>query len=350
MECEQAIFRRRVSHSWRPLLAFVNILVLSACTDSGSISDLTPDSSQGDAIPTFPIDDANDSPPAELSLDDDSADLPGEVKYPSDNEGDNPVGMIVTGLSEVDPSQVVAPWLVSVRMFRSASAASNTGNMRVELTRYAEDFPVSAHIGFYTEPLDTCVVRNSEHEPGADQSNPPPPGIDGGETLVLNMPSGPWVLLDRTSVVNEPLFYLAQKKLPGNLPAATTLSIPGSAFPTVGAYSLFEPAPVMRSAPVVSQPISAESQYSWVPLNHSEYVKIDFMAYDDSGIFQGYPSSCWVIDDGSFDLPGKVSEALEVLEIQAVNGSRLAVRYSRVYSRVDLIDGIVFHQEMEVAE
>ncbi len=350
MECEQAICRRRVSQSWRLLSAFISALVLSGCTQSDTTPDITPDSSQGGATHVFPIDDATGSPPAGLSLDDESADLPGEVKHPSDNEGDDPVGMIVTGLNELDSSQVVTPWLVSVRMFRSASAVSNTGDMRVELTRYAEDFPVSAHIVFFTESLDTCVIRNSEDEQGADQSNPPPPGIDGGGTVVLNMPSGPWISLDRTLVSNEQLLYRAQDTLPGNLPAATTLSIPGSAFPTVGAYSLFEPAPVIRLLPAVSQPVTTESRYSWVPLNHSEYVKIDFMAYDETGVFQGYPSSCWVIDDGSFDLPGEVSEALEVLEIQAANGSRLAVRYSRVYSRVDLIDGIVFHQGMEVAE
>lgn len=348
MECEHDIFRRQVSHSGRLLTLFISALVLSGCTESGSTPDITPDSSQGGATHVLPADDATDSPPTVLSLNDDSADLPGELKYPSDNEGDDPVGMIVTGLNELDPSQVVTPWLVTVRMFRSASAASNTGDVRVELTRYAEDFPVSAHIVFFTELLDTCIIRNSEDEQGADQSNPPPPGIDGGGTVVLNMPSGPWISLERTSVSNEQLIYRAQ--LPGNLPAATTLSIPGSAFPTVGAYSLFEPAHVVRLLPDVSQPVTAESQYSWVPFNHSDYVKIDFMAYDETGIFLGYPSSCWVTDDGSFELPEEVSEALEVFEIQAANSSRLAVRYSRVYSRVDLIDGIVFHQRMEVVE
>ena len=350
MECRQEIFGRRVSLPSRLLTVFISALLLAGCTESTSTPDVASESSEIGAIQVSPIDDTGGSPPTELSADDELVDSPGEVKYPSDNEGDDPVSMILTGLNELDPSHVVSPWLVSVRLFRSASAASNTGDVSMELTRYAEDFPVSAHIRFFTEPLDTCVIRNSDNEEGADRSNPPPPGIDGGETVVLNGPSGTWLSLERTQMSDEPLGYRAQEQLPGMLPASTTLSIPGGAFPTVGTYPLFEPVPVVRLLPAVSQPVTAESRFSWVPLNQPGYVKIDFMAYDETDDFQDFPASCWVIDDGSFDLPGKVQEALEPIEMQAGSSSRWAVRYSRIYSRVDLIDGIVFHQGMEVAE
>ncbi len=350
MECRQNISGGRVSLSSRLWTGFVSALLLAGCTASTSTPEVTSAPSESGTIQVFPLDDTGGSTTTGLAADDELVDLPGDVKYPTDNEGDDPVGMIVTGFNELDPSQVVSPWLVSVRLFRSASVASNMGDMSMELTRYAEDFPVSAHIRFFTELLDTCVIRTSENAAGAAQSNPPPPGIDGGETVVLNRPSGPWFSLERTQMSDEPLGYRAQEKLPGMLPVSTTLSIPGGAFPTVGAYPLFEAVPVVRLLPAVSQPLTAESRFSWVPLKQPGHVKIDLMAYDGKGNFHGFPASCWVIDDGSFDLPGKVQEALQTIEAQVGSGSRLAVRYSRIYSRLDLIDGIVFHQGMEVAE
>ncbi len=350
MKVGQELFGGRVSPPSRLMTGFISALLLVGCTESTSTPDVTSESLESGVIQVSPIDDTVSSSSAEVPADEELHDSSGDMKYPLDNGDGDPVGMIVTGFNELDPSQVVSPWLVSVRAFRSASATSNTGDVSMELTRYAEDFPVAAHIRFFTEPLDTCVIRNSENEQGADRSNPPPPGIDGGENVVLNRPSGPWLLLERAQTSDESLGYRGQEQLPGPLPFSTTLSIPGGAFPTVGAYALFEPAPVVRLLPAASQPVTAESRFSWVPLNQPGHVKIDFMVYDGSGKFQNFPASCWVVDDGSFDLPGEVQEALEPIEMQVGSGSRLLVRYSRIYSRLDLIDGIVFHQGMEVAE
>ena len=350
MVCRQEIIGLRGSLSNLAFAAIITGLLLAGCTQSASTPDVTLPSPQGDPVlrpwTEAPGGDGADALPVE----DDAADSAAEVSYPSDDEGDDPVGMIVTGVDELSGSLAASPWLVTIRLFRQASEPSIRGDATVELTRYAEDFPIAAHIRFFTEPLDTCVVRNGESEAGTNQSDTPPPGIDGGETVVLNTPSGPWLSLEQTRMPDGQQKYLAQDSLPGTLPAGATLSIPGGAFPTVAAYPLFETEPVVRLLPAISQPITAESRYSWIPLNKSTHVKIDFMAHDEEGGFQGYPVSCWVRDDGSFDLPGEVLEALEPLDMQVDPAIRLKVRYSRVYSRVDLVGGIVFHQVMEIAE
>lgn len=350
MERRQKIFGGRVLQTCAIFAEIIGALILSVCTDSAVTPDATSEPPRSDEIILPLVDSVNGNPPTGPSVDDESPELPDAVKYPTDSEGNDPAGMIVTGLGELAASQIVSPWLVSVRLFRRVSGPSSTGDVSVELTRYAEDFPVSAHIRFFSTPLDTCVIRNSQNEEGIGQTNPPPPGINGGESVVLNMPSGPWFSLNRTRMPDAQWVYRVQDLLPGTLPTRTTLSIPGGAFPTVAAYPLFEAEPVVRLLPANSQSIVAESRYSWIPRNRSAHVKIDFMAYDGAGDFQGYPLSCWVNDDGSFDLPESAWEALESLEMQRGSGARLAVRYSRIYSRVDLIDGIVYHQGMEVAE
>lgn len=287
-------------------------------------------------------------------------------QFPDDIEGDDRPGMIVTGLSEPGVAQSVSAWLVSVRQFRFASASSSgsssenssenssgsssVGTLSVELTRYADDFPVTEHIRFFSENLDTCLIRNAQSEATADAGNPPPLIIDGGPTVVFNTASGPQFSIPRTYLSDDQTSYELKDELEGALAEGVTLSIPGAAFPTVPAYPLFEPKPVERLLPELSQSVSVESDFSWIPLDQAAHVKIDFMSHDASGEFMEYPLSCWVEDDGAFELPGTAIAALDSLETTSDTGATVHVRYSRVYSRVDVIDGMVFHQRMEVAE
>ncbi|ASJ72319.1 hypothetical protein [Granulosicoccus antarcticus] len=312
---------RGVSHLLPGLLG---ILLLVGCSEGESEVDTEPDS---DTEAGF--------------------DMAVSSRYPADSEGDDPAGMIVTGLDELDASQTVSPWLVSIRQFRNTST---TATFSVELTRYAEDFPVSAHIRFFSESLDSCLIRDSLDEESLDLGNPPPGVIDGGTSVVFNTASGPQFSMPRTRLSDGQFMYGPQDELSGTLPDGATLSIPGGAFPTVAAYSVFEPEPVVRLLPDSSQLITAESDFSWIPLNQSDHVKIDFMAFDKSGEFLEYPVSCWVEDDGAFELPDLVVEALEPEESGDDSSVAIRVRYSRVYSRVDVKDGIVFHQVMEVTE
>lgn len=302
----------------------LGILLLVGCSEGETEIDTEPDSDAGNEV--------------DMALFD---------RYPSDSEGDDPAGMIVTGLGQLDASLIVSPWLVSIRQFRRASTAAT---FSVELTRYAEDFPVSVHIRFFSESLDTCLIRDTLDEESPDLDNPPPGVIDGGATVVFNTASGPHFSIPRIRSSDGQFVYGPQHEQSGVLPDGTTLSIPGGAFPTVAAYALFEPEPVERLLPEFSQPVTAESDFSWIPLDQSEHVKIDFMAYDKSGEFLEYPVSCWVADDGAFELPGSVIEALEPLESGDDLDTILRIRYSRIYSRLDVIDGIAFHQVMEVTE
>ena len=350
MKCRQAILARNDSLSGPLIPMIFSAALLAGCTESAPTPDVTSATPTGDTISVPHIDGTDGSPPTGPSVDPEAADLAGEAAYPPDDESDDPAGMIVTGVNENGGSMAVSPWLVAIRLFRRESDPSSKEEVSVELTRYAEDFPVSAHIGFFGDPLDTCMIRSRQGQDGFDRTNPPPPGISGGDTVVLNMPSGPWLLLERMLGPDQQLIYRAQNELPGTLPEEATLSIPGAAFPTVAAYPLYEPEPVVRLLPNDSQPVTTESQFSWVPSHQSTHVKIDFMAFDNRGDFQWYPVSCWVRDDGTFELPAAVNEALEPFELQVESLPGLLVRYSRVYSRVDLLDGIVFHQHLEIAE
>lgn len=358
MKGRQALSGRRHLPSGPFLPAITGIALLAGCTGSTSTPDVTSATPAGGATVATPIEGPGVNPSTEPLLDDQEvdqaadlvADQAAEAEYPSDDGMDDPAGMIVTGTDENGGSMAVSPWLASIRLFRRESEPSGRGTVTVELARYAENFPVAAHIGFYAEALDECTIRNRESQSGVNPDNPPPPGLDGGDTVVLNMPSGPFLSLGRRLTSDQQLSYQAQTAQSGPLPEEATLSIPGAAFPTVAAYPLYEPEPVVRLHPDDSLAVTAESQFSWIPSHPSTHVKIDFMAFDELGDFLWYPVSCWVKDDGTFELPTAVNEALEPFESLVEPAHRLRVRYSRVYSRVDLLGGIVFHQRLEIAE
>jgi hypothetical protein len=252
---------------------------------------------------------------------------------------------VVAGFVDVSPADVVSPWLVTSRQFREASRPEIGGNGQVDLVRYRDDFPVSAHIDFYTEPLDTCLIREQDGTRVTVVNDGPPPRISGGSSIVINTPAGPWFSYAGTVTGGETV-YAASRALPGALPAGATLSIPGDEFPTVADYRLHEPEPVRRLLPGPGLVDARHAEYTWLPGEGHDHVKIDFLAFDLSGQFQGFPLTCWVVDDGvfNFNLDAAVRAHLDGLQFP------VTVRYSRVHARIDYINGIVIHQSIEVAE
>lgn len=263
--------------------------------------------------------------------------------FPPDLDEDDREGLVVTGLNGLSATDVVSPWLAVSRSFRSVSDTEAPGDGEVLLTRYADDFPVSAHLDYLDIPVDSCVLRSADSAE-AETDNPPPASISGGQTVVINTPSGPWFSFEATNHADGQTSYRATDLLPGALPEQSSLSIPGSSFPTMAAYLLYEPEAVERLEPDVRQEATAESSLRWVPGEHNTLVKIDWMAFSEEGDVVEFPVSCFVRDDGAFQPSVTTQAALATMT------RRLEVRYSRIYARLDVINGMVFYQESEIAE
>lgn len=263
----------------------------------------------------------------------------------TDAQDDDRPGLVIEGLNGVDASMVTSPWLAVVNLFRVESATPGSGDAFVGLVQYNNDFPASQFIDFYTTELDTCEIRDNT-EPdggdGGDEGGTPPPRISGGETVVINTPSGPWFSIERTT--DDDVSYSTNNGLPGALPSGATLSIPGDAFPTVAAYPLVEPEPPVRLTPELDEPVSVDSEYTWMPGNPAGFIQITLLEFASNGDFLGFPVNCDVVDDGSFTLPANV------LSFITASPNELRMRYSRVINRLDIINGIVFSHNSEVAE
>ena len=256
-----------------------------------------------------------------------------------DTQGDDRPGLIIEGLNGADASTVTSPWFATIGLFRREAETPGSGDAAVGLVQFRNDFPVSRHIDFYTIELDTCERRDDTELGGGGNS---PPFISGGETVVINTPSGPWFSIERTT--GGELFYGTNNGLPGALPSGATLSIPGDAFPNVAAYPLVEPEPPVRLTPALDEPISVDSEYTWVPGNPAGFIQITLLEYAANGDFLEFRINCNVVDDGSFTLPANI------LSFIAASSNELRLRYSRVFNRLDIINGIVFFQSSEVAE
>ncbi len=302
----------------------------------------------------------DDSADAEQVLNDieaaiDEVDLPGGTSAPEDDgmaaggntvdaDGDDLPGLVVEGLNGAAASDVISPWLVYVELFRSDSGPEGNGDALVDLTAYPEDFPVSRHTEFYTPELETCTILE-EDDAGVADGDGLLPQISGGESVTINTAAGTFFTMDRQ--INEStgnVFYETIDGVPGPMPADATLSIPGDVFPTVAAYPLGEPELLVRLSPELDESPAADTLYSWVPGNSSAYARVDFKELDAEGEFIRFLGFCEMVDDGNFELTPDMRDYVTSFE------TPVEIRYSRVASRVDLIDGIVFYQYSEVSE
>ena len=241
-----------------------------------------------------------------------------------------------------------SPWLVFVDFFANASR-TDFGNARASLSRYPDPVPFDVHVDFYDRDyigeLDTCVVRDLDAAGGGGGGGEGDPRhVSGGESLTISTADGS--SFGELARVEPPgdVLYRADGTLPGPLPAGATLSIPGDVFPAVEAYPLLVPAPPERLSPLEGEGLSTTSEYRWVPVGGPVYVKLDFLADAADGSFRGFPVTCYVRDDGEFELTDEAVEAL------VRSADRISLRYSRVASRVELSDGVVFFVESEVSE
>jgi len=309
----------------------IGVSLVSACSSSDS-----PVNVPDDDDPEVPIDDPVTT---------------GSIMFPEDIDNDDRPGLVVTGLNGMDPEDVTSPWLANARTFRLASRTPGTGDGSVDLLRYRDDFRLVNHVDFFEKDLGVCDIddpdaRQPIGDGGGDGGGSPPPLISGGETVVINTPSGPWFTYERgLNVENGNFFYETDNELPGALPEGATLSIPGDDFPTVAAHPLYEPDPPVRLLPTdANEYITSASEYSWIPGNSAAYVKINLLAYSGPDDFEGFYVNCYVVDDGEFTMPGAVIDYLDSAEYDFI------ARYSRVYARLDFVNSIVLFQSNEVAE
>jgi len=265
-----------------------------------------------------------------------------------DADGDDRPGLVVDGLAGQRAEMVTSPWLANLDLFRLASETPGTGDLNLSLLRYSDGFAVSNHVDFFAPALDECVVRrdvsqNGEGDEGDDSSGPPP-RISGG-TVTLQSGGLPWATFEPTSDLADGPDYFTDNGLPGALPDDLTLSVAGDAFPALSGLPLREPAVPVRVLPVVGERPTGDAVYSWMPDGGSDYIEIDFIAFDAlTGDFKDFPAGCSVVDDGSFALPDDVRAFLDSTP------DTLEVRYNRAQRRIDLYDGVVVFTRIVVGE
>jgi hypothetical protein len=269
-------------------------------------------------------------------------------RFPVDTEGDDRPGLIVSGVGVGNADKLMSPWLVNLQIFRNSPFDANAtpGDGRVELVQYQDNFEVESHVDFYTPDLGRCLIRDLSAPSGTqgEDGDNVPPLVSGGSTVVINSPSGPWFEFPAEVQANGAVEYEVVDQLPGALPAKASLSIPGNVFPNVAEYPLYEPEPVIRILPDPNDPITAATSYSWFPENAKTFIKLDFLAFNDTGEFQGFPVTCFATDEGRFT---PTDEAVQALLNSPFN---IELRYSRTYSRVDAYNGIAFRQAITIAE
>lgn len=265
------------------------------------------------------------------------------VQYPFDTEKDDRPGLIITGVNADDIQNLESPFLLSASAFRLEGKSPGSGDGYVHMVVYEEARPVSAHIAFYQPPLNSCLLRDLESEESEDLAALNS-SASGGVGVVINSPSGPWFTFERQGTDSGQFVYQVENELPGRFPTDATLSVPGDAYPNISAYPIFEPYAVERLLPPKGDAVTPSSEFSWVAGPESGYVKINLLAYDEASEFRGFAVTCWGDDDGQFEMPATVMDYLARSELTH------KARYSRVYARLDWINGMVIHQDLEVAE
>ena len=265
-----------------------------------------------------------------------------------DPDNDDRPGLAIEGLNGTPADQLTSPWLANMSFFRVDSLTPGTGDAFIELLQYDENFQVSNHLDFYAPELDTCEIRDLNGDGGISGGGNEPDMVSGGKSLTINTPSGTWFDLGMTE--SSVGVYETDNALPGAFPDDLTLSIPGDVFPSVAAYPLVEPVPPVRILPTANVLTldDVTTPFTWIPgvVVPGGYVELTGLAFDVSDEFIGFPILCEVVDDGSFTMPQNVIDAFAAMPADET----IRVRFERSISRVDFIDGIVFHQRSTVSE
>ena len=256
-------------------------------------------------------------------------------------------GLVVSGLNGAPAEDLISPWLGLMRLFQNTSF-SDASEMSVSLLRFDDGFTLNDVIEFYTLELDTCQITELDSTGGGGNGNSASESISGGVSVTINTGSGPWLEMGRPDT-SDPGFYMEPTGELGALPADATLSIPGEGFPNVPAYALLDqPSAPVRLSPDFGVLTEADvtAPFAWIPepARPGGYIQIFGIAFDAAGNFQGFPVRCRVIDDGEFVLPQNVIDAFSDSEFE------FETRFERVVARLDLINGIVFHQGIRVVE
>lgn len=276
---------------------------------------------------------------------DDGGDVPLDDPPVLDPDNDDRPGLAIEGLNGTPADQLTSPWLVHMYFFRRDSRTPGTGDAFVQLLPFAEDYPVSDHLDFYTPQLDTCEIFDLSDvgDGGGDNTYY---GVSGGQSLMLNTSSGSWFELfqDEDAVG----IYETDDGLPGAFPDDLTLTIPGDVFPAIVDYPLAEPVAPVRILPAsdVLTLEDAQTPFTWIPGEEvpGGYIELAGIAYDSNGDFLGFPVVCAVVDDGSFTMPQEVVDAFSDIDYT------ITARFERVLQRVDFIDGVVIRQKTTVSE
>lgn len=358
-------YRCRISSLCRYFVVITSLISAVACSDNELNVD-PPD----EANPTQPNPSGTDSPSTSIPSDQAADTRPDQsessgghlLRYPADTNNDDLPGLIVTGLSADQTDTQVSPFLLSASAFRTVRQTPGSGDAYVHMAVYDKALPVSAHIDFYQPPLGSCLLRDAGVvSEGVEQGGVESDGVErddleldhiaafnasasGGAAVVINASNGPWHTFERSQSASDQYRYESDNALPGRLPAEATLSVPGDVFPNVSAYPLFEPDAPERVLPIVGNAVSPTSEYSWVAGAASGHVKINLLGYNDSDQFIGFVVTCWTADDGKFEMPATV------VDYVASSPHTIKARYSRVYARLDWLNGMVVHQTIEVAE
>ncbi len=259
----------------------------------------------------------------------------------SDNIIDLP-GLVVTGAGGEPAESIFNPWLVSVRTFRQESDTPSIGDARVATLQYDDSQTLQQHIDFYGDrELESCEITPVDDGGGGTSDSSNIPYIDGGNAVVINAPNGTWYTINQVSTG----IYEVDNELPDSIPAGATISIPGGGvFPSVSAIPLSEPSAPIRILPAPG-PVSIDSVYRWqAAAGAGESIRLSFLEYDSAGNFIDFRIGCNAIDDGEFELPADVINAI------ATNTNTLVARYTRVKRSLDLVAGVVVFSRISVAE
>ncbi|MFT5893399.1 MAG: hypothetical protein ACI8VW_000264 [bacterium] len=264
-------------------------------------------------------------------------------QYPVDTENDDRPGLIIMGVNAGEIQDLLSPFLLSASAFRLERQTPGSGDGYLHMVVYDDPMPVSAHVEFYQPPLNTCRIRELEDDE-PDVVDILTTSASGGVGVVINSPGGPWFTFDRQQRESGQILYQVDNEIPGRFPVDATLSVPGDTYPTVSAYPIFEPSAPVRLLPAKGHAVTPHTKFSWVVGPVSGYIKINLLAYDEADKFLGFAITCWVKDDGLFEMPATVVDYITRSELT------LRARYSRVYARLDWVNGMVIHQDVEVAE
>jgi len=260
------------------------------------------------------------------------------ISDPSIGSGGNEFfvpGLWVNGLSGRAAVDIKTPWVADVYVSENSS---NTESIEVRTIRRAIDWSLKDEVDLRRKEFEfeTCVSADSIAQSSGGSF------ASAGASVRIEYAEGVWLTID---LDERQQLYRSVGEL-GRMPTGSYVEIDIDVIPATGGIALVQPNAPVREWPPYTEALTngsanyLDETFVWEKdSDDNSFIVLDFLQYDFNDNYLGLKVKCYLIDDGTFDLPAATKT---LLANYSGSGNYIRSRFERRVRALSTRDSLVF--------